>query len=280
MSTMARHQYDDVPQDLVPIENRHVRRFIINGEWVYAVDDILGYFKEDAPFYKAWVQAFLQKRDEKHFQGMIREIEVDGTTVRVTNAVGIFRLVQGIRGRRADRLKTWLAQIAVERATEEVNPSLAVERAVQTWYRRGHSDAWIDERLRNIRVRKSFTDELQAHGVRDKQYAILTNIVHTGTFGIGVKDHYELKGLAQSRAQLREEMTTTELILSSLGEHTSTMLAKAQPVKGYRAAEDACKRGGEIAGKTRQEIEKALGQSVVTALRASDLSQESLPGAD
>jgi hypothetical protein len=266
-----------VPQDLLPLESRTVRRIVVDNEWLYCLDDVLDYFKEDVAFYKRWWRSFSQKRDENGYKTMIREVEMDGARLRVTNATGIFRLVQGLKGGRAEKVKTWLAHIAVERATEEINPSLAVERAVRVWFRRGRSDEWINERLRNLRVRRGFTDEMQCHGASTLDYAILTNIVHQGTFGISVRAHYALKEIVPAKTELREEMTTTELILLSLGEHTSTVLAQASPQKSIGVAKEACRKGGSIAGNARREIEAALGRPVVTSERASDQAQPSLP---
>lgn len=260
------------PQDLIPLGKTTIRRYILNGEWVYNLDDLVDSLREDVIFFKSWWRDFSQKRDQRAYANQILTVIVKGKEERVLNATGVFRLVQGVKGKKAEEVKNWIAQIAVERVQEELDPGLAVDRAVKNWYARGRSDAWIMERLRTIKVRRAFTDEMQVHGAEGRDYAILTNIVHEGTFGISVKQHERLKSLPPEKSQLREEMTTTELLLLALGEHTSTMIAKASPAKCLNTATTACKTGGAIAGDTRRRIEEEIGKSVVTSERASSES--------
>ncbi|MEI7575992.1 MAG: hypothetical protein WCK51_03795 [Armatimonadota bacterium] len=267
----------DSPRDLIPLETATVRRYVVDGEWMYNVDDIIAFFKEDEVFYKNWWRSFSQKRDERGYQDQIKIIKVEAHEERVLNSTGVFRLVQGLKGKKADQVKNWIAQIAVERIQEELDPALAVDRAVKNWYSKGRTDAWIMERLRSLKVRRAFTDEMQLHGAVGREFSILTNIVHQGTFGISVKAHHELKSLDPTKSGLREEMSTTELLLLALGEHTSTVIAKAAPNKGITQATRACVTGGSIAGETRNRIEKEIGASVVTAERASEVFQQALP---
>lgn len=263
------------PVDLIPLGSIRVRRYVINGEWYYNLDDLIAWFSEDVDYFKKLWRSFTQKRDERGYADQILLRTTNGHEERLVNAVGVFRLVQGIKGKKADEVKSWLAQIAVERIQESIDPDVALDRIIKTWYSKGRSDAWILERLRSKKVRKAFTDEMQQHGARATDYPILSNIVHQGSLGISIAEHKELKALSPSSSELREEMTVTELILLTLGEHTSTIIAKAASEKNLSTAKSACVKGGNIAGDTRKRIERELGRPVVTSQRASD--EGSLP---
>ena len=186
---------------------------------------------------------------------------------RLTDVVdieGMFRLIESIPSKKAEPIKLWLAKLGKERIDEEFDPEITINRALETYKRKGYSEEWINQRLRAIDARKEFTDELKNKGiVNRKDYATLTNILTKIWSGYSVKEYKDLKNL--KKENLRDNMTNMELVLNMLAEVSSTEISKSSNNSGYNNAEKSVIKGGNIAKNAREQIEKETGNKVVTS---------------
>ncbi len=182
----------------------------------------------------------------------------------VANTEQILRLIQSIPSPKAEPFKQWLARVGYERLEEIENPELSMERMQALYEKKGYPKEWIDKRMRGIAVRQDLTDEWKNRGATtSKEYAILTNEIMQGTFDLSVDDYKQVKGLA--RENLRDHMTDIELILTMLGEATTTKLHRDRDSKGFQPLKKDAHDGGAVAGRTRKDIEKQAGKPVVTS---------------
>lgn len=166
----------------------------------------------------------------------------------------------------------WLAEVGRERIEEIIDPELTIERALETYAKKGYSADWINQRLQTIRARKELTDEWNAHGIsKGKEYAILTDEVTKAWSGMNTRQYKNLKGL--KKENLRDNMSTLELALNMLAEATTTELTKAQNPFGLEENRSIAKTGGEIAGNARKSIEAKTGKPVITSENAAKLNE-------
>ena len=185
------------------------------------------------------------------------------------NTEQLLRIIQSIPSKKAEPFKMWLAQVGKERLDEIADPELAFERMIRTYRQKGYTDAWIQQRLRSIDIRKELTDEWRRSGVEaPKDYAALTSILTHAWSGKTVKAYKEYKGL--HKENLRDNMTNVELALNQLAEVSATMLSKSKNPKGFRESKGVVIEGGAIAGNARKELEEKLGRSVISPSNASD----------
>ena len=192
--------------------------------------------------------------------GKIRKIQAADTE-------GLFRIIQSIPSPKAEPFKRWLAKVGAERIDEIDNPELSIDRAMETYLKKGYSKEWINQRLKSIEVRKELTDEWDTRGVKKGlEYAILTDEITKGWSGFSVKDYKKLKDL--KKENLRDNMSNLELVLNMLAEATTTEISKEKKPKTFAQNETIAKQGGTIAGNTRKEIEEKTGKKVVTKLSA------------
>jgi hypothetical protein len=176
---------------------------------------------------------------------------------------GMFRIIQSIPSPKAEPLKRWLAKVGYERIQEIENPELATKRTKILYRLKGYPEDWIEKRMRGIAIREELTDEWQKRGVeQDKDFEILTAEIAKATFGLTPSDHKKLKGL--KRENLRDHMGDFELILTMLGERTTTEIHRTNDSKGVSRLKDDARVGGQIAGSARKQIERKLGKSIVT----------------
>lgn len=176
---------------------------------------------------------------------------------------GIFRIIQSIPSKKAEPFKMWLAQVGSERIDEIENPELAQERMKEIYELKGYPKDWIDKRLRGIAIRQNLTDEWRMRAINEnKEYAILTDEISRATFGKGVKDYKKHKNL--DKENLRDNMTDWELILTMVGEKATTDITQKDDSFGFDECKSSAKKGGEIAGRTRKDLEKSLGKSLVS----------------
>ncbi len=179
------------------------------------------------------------------------------------NTQGIFRLIQSIPSPKAEPFKRWLAKVGKERLDEIENPELAMGRMQDLYEKKGYPKEWIDKRLRGIAVRQDLTDEWKQRGVTSSQeFAILTNEIMQGNFGLKVDEYKQVKALA--RENLRDHMTDIELILTMLGEATTTKLHRDRDSVGMPKLKKDAKDGGAVAGRTRKDIEQQSGKPVIS----------------
>jgi len=189
------------------------------------------------------------------------------------NTKDIFRLIQSIPSKKAEPFKLWLAKIGKERIDETADPEKTINRAMQTYLQKGYSKNWINQRLKTIEVRKELTDEWNKAGI-DKQtdYAILTNEITRAWSDKTVKEYKQFKNLRKEN--LRDNMSTLELVLNMLAEATTTEISKVEKPKNFPHSKTIAKKGGTIAGNTRKEIEKTTGKKIINQKNNLQLKQK------
>ena len=191
----------------------------------------------------------------------------------VADTEQLLRIIQSIPSPKAEPFKMWLAQVGRERIEETIDPELTIERALETYQRKGYSREWINQRLQAIQVRKELTDEWDARGVQQGiEYAILTDEISRAWSGMTTRQYKRLKGL--KKENLRDNMTTLELVLNMLAEATTTQLSKQRQPSTFQENLQTAREGGEVAGSARKDIEaRAGGVPVITSQNAAQLNQ-------
>ncbi len=197
------------------------------------------------------------------YDGKLRDTDVMTTEQ-------ILRLIQSIPSKKAEPFKLWLAQVGRERIDEAYDPEIAINRALDTYRRKGYSEEWINQRLKTIDIRKEFTDELRQKGISaSKDFTILTNILTQAWSGYSVEEYKDLKGL--KKENLRDNMTNMELVLNMLAETSSTEISKSKKAKGFKEAEDSVIKGGNIARIAKEQLEKETGKKVISNKNAKEI---------
>ena len=197
------------------------------------------------------------------YDGKLRDTDVMTTEQ-------ILRLIQSILSKKAEPFKIWLAQVGKERIDEAYDPEITINRALDTYRKKGYSEEWINQRLKTIDIRKEFTDELKEEGIeKSKDFAILTNILTQAWSGYSVKEYKKLKGL--KKENLRDNMTNMELVLNMLAETSSTEISKSKNSKGFKEVEDSVKKGGNIAKIAKEQLEKETGKKVISDKNAKEI---------
>ena len=187
----------------------------------------------------------------------------------VADTEQLFRLIQSIPSPKAEPFKQWMAQVASTRLNQMQDPELSIEQAMADYKRLGYSDAWINQRLKSIEVRKELTDEWKRTGVQEGlQYATLTDIITQSWSGLRTKDYKALKGL--KKESLRDNMTNVELALNILAEASTAELSKQKNPRGFNQNKTIARQGGSVAKAARTQLESQLGRSVISASKASD----------
>ena len=190
----------------------------------------------------------------------------------VANTEQLLRIIQSIPSPKAEPFKLWLAQIGRERIEETIDPELTIDRALETYLRKGYSHEWINQRLQAIQVRKELTDEWDARGVqKGVEYAILTDEITKAWSGMNTRQYKNLKGL--KKENLRDNMTTLELVLNMLAEATTTEISRQKAPEGLRENVEVARSGGKVAGDARKAIERQTGVPVITSKSAAQLNQ-------
>ena len=181
----------------------------------------------------------------------------------VANTKELLRLIQSVPSPKAEPFKQWLAQMGKERLEEIADPEIAMQRAINTYRQKGYSEGWITQRMRSIETRKELTAEWDRVGVSEGiEYAILTDDISKAWSGMSTKEYKQYKGL--KKEGLRDNMTNMELILNMLAEASTTEISKVENPDGFEESRDVAKRGGNIAGNARQELESVTGKSVIS----------------
>ncbi|MDO4702274.1 MAG: BRO family protein [Erysipelotrichaceae bacterium] len=247
-------------------------------EWYFSVVDVVGVLsssKNPTDYLKK-----MRKRDEQLAfyigtncpQVEMKSLNGKKRKILAGNIKDIFRIIQSIPSPKAEPFKMWLAEVGKERIDEIIDPELTIDRALETYLKKGYSREWINQRLQAIQVRKELTDTWQDHGVKEgKEYAILTNEITKAWSGMTTRQYKEHKGL--KKQNLRDNMSTLELVLNMLAEATTTELANATNPQGLEENKKVAKEGGSIAGNARKEIEDKTGKPVITSKKAIDLGK-------
>mgnify|MGYP002768067235 FL=1 len=190
----------------------------------------------------------------------------------VADTEQLLRIIQSIPSPKAEPFKCWLAEVGRERIEETIDPELTIDRALETYLKKGYTREWINQRLQAIQVRKELTDEWDARGVQKGiEYAILTDEISRAWSGMSTRQYKNLKGL--KKENLRDNMTTLELVLNMLAEATTTEISKQKLPETLSENIDVARAGGKVAGDARKAIEAQTGVPVITAQNASQLGQ-------
>lgn len=189
----------------------------------------------------------------------------------VASTEQLLRLIQSVPSPKAEPFKLWLARVGTERIEETIDPEQAIDRALETYQRKGYSDEWIHQRLMSIRVRNALTDEWQKSGVQQgREYAILTDEITRAWSGMSTRQYKNLKGL--KKENLRDNMSDMELILNMLAESTSTEISKNENPSSFAESQAIAKRGGQAALGARKAVEQQTGKTVITSQNAVQLN--------
>lgn len=268
-------------KELVLFENSKIRRQEYNGEWFYSIVDIIEILSESKDPSAYW-RKLKQRLNEEESECVTNCHELkliskkDGKRYKTdcANRETIFRIIQSVPSPNAEPFKQWFARLAEERIQEVINPELAIERARQTYLKKGYTEEWVNARMKGIPARNELTDEWKKRGVTDqKDFAILTNEISRETFGVNINKHKEIKHL-NKKQNLRDHMSPIELALTTLAEVTTTELHRTNDSQGMKALKIDAGTGGHIASITRKNIEKELGKSVVTSENAIDFQNK------
>lgn len=249
-------------------------------EWYFSIVDVVGILT-DSPDYntgrKYW-NKLKQRLKEEGSQlvtncHQLKMTAADGkkrlTDVATTEQ--LLRLIQSIPSPKAEPFKLWLAEVGRERIEETIDPEQAIDRALETYQRKGYSPDWIHQRILAIRVRNELTAEWQARGVEQgREYAILTDEITRAWSGMTTKQYKQLKGL--KKQNLRDNMSTTEIILNMLAETSTKDISQKEQPEGFEESRQVAKRGGRVAHIARQALEAETGESVVTSQNAVQLN--------
>ncbi len=248
-----------------------------NEEWFFSIVDVIKVLtesKDPSAYWRKLKQRLIEEGNETvtNCHGLkMKAADGKRRMTDVANTEQLLRLIQSIPSKKAEPFKMWLAQVGRERIEEIIDPELTIDRALETYAKKGYPADWINQRLQTIRARKELTDAWKEHGVEQgKEYAILTNEVTKAWSGMNTRQYKNLKGL--KKENLRDNMSTLELALNMLAEATTTELTKAQNPQGLEENRVVAKTGGQIAGEARQRIERETGNPVITSQNANSLN--------
>ena len=248
-------------------------------EWYFSVVDVIGSLTESNNPRDYWyrVKKRMSEEERSELSTFCRQLKLkstDGKSYKtdVVDMQGIFRIIQSVPSPKAEPFKMWLAEVGKERIDEIIDPELTIDRALEEYARKGYSREWINQRLQAIQVRKELTDTWQDHGVKaGNEYAILTNEISKAWSGMTTREYKDFKGL--KKENLRDNMSTTELILNMLAETATKDIAEATNPQGLDENKKVAQDGGSIAGDARKSIEARTGKPVITSKNAIDLGR-------
>ena len=246
-------------------------------EWYFSVQDVVAVLSESTDP-KQYIKK-MRARDPQLSANWgtictpVQMLAADGKQrkVQAANTEGILRIIQSIPSPKAEPFRLWLAAVGRERIEETIDPEQAIDRALETYQKKGYDADWIHQRILSIRVRNELTAEWQARGVeKGREYAILTDEITKAWSGMTTRQYKNLKGL--KKENLRDNMSTLEIVLNMLAETTTTELSKVHQPEGFEESRIVARRGGKVAGDARRAIEADTGRPAVTAQNAAQLN--------
>ena len=248
-------------------------------EWYFSIIDVIASLTESSNPRDYWyrVKKRMSEEERSELSTFCRQLKLkstDGKSYKtdVADMQGIFRIIQSVPSPKAEPFKMWLAEVGKERIDEIIDPELTIDRALEGYARKGYSREWINQRLQAIQVRKELSDTWQDHGVKaGNEYAILTNEISKAWSGMTTREYKDFKGL--KKENLRDNMSTTELILNMLAETATKDIAEATNPQGLDENKQVAQDGGSIAGDARKSIEARTGKPVITSKNAIDLGR-------
>ena len=259
-------------------EDRRIRTAwdVENEEWYFSIVDVCEVLTDTANPRRYWsdLKRKLKKEGAIELYEKIVQLKMpapDGKNrfTDVANMEQLLRIIQSITSPKAEPFKIWLAQVGKERIEETIDPELTIDRALETYLKKGYTREWINQRLQAIQVRKELTDEWHDRGVqKGMEYAILTDEISRAWSGMTTRQYKGLKGL--KKENLRDNMSTTELVLNMLAETSTTDISKVEQPEGFAENKQVARMGGEVAGIARKALEERTGKSVITSKNALD----------
>ena len=253
---------------VIAFQGKNIRRVRHNNEWWFVVEDVV-FVLTDSKDPKQYINK-MKKRDGELSKGWVQfvhtlPIPTHGGSQRMNcaNTESLFRIIQSVPSKKAEPFKLWLAKVGYDRIKEIGDPELAQKRMKELYKQKGYSREWIEKRVRGIGIRDELTDEWNKRGIKnEKEYSILTAEITKATFGLTPGEYKTHKGL--QRENLRDHMDDIELILTMLGEATTTRFTKDRDSQKFPTLKKDAKDGGNVAGATRKDIETKLGESIVS----------------
>lgn len=259
-------------------ENKHVRsQWDAEREaWYFSIVDVVAVLTDSPNPRKYW--SVLKTRLKKEgsqlatncSQLKMRSADGKNYLTDVADTEQLLRLIQSIPSPKAEPFKQWLARVGYERIEETEDPELALDRAMETYLKKGYSRDWINQRLKSIEVRKELTDEWEDRGIqKGREFAILTDEITKAWTGLSTREYKQLKSL--KKENLRDHMTNMELVLNMLAEATTTEISRQKKPEGFDENKEIAQQGGAIAGNARKEIEAKSGKPIITTKNAKRL---------
>lgn len=248
-------------------------------EWFFSVVDVVGVLTDSENPRRYWSdlkrKLKVEGADELYEKIVQLKLTAEDGKRRATDVADtqqLLRIIQSIPSPKAEPFKLWLAEVGRERIEETIDPELTIERALETYLKKGYTREWINQRLQAIQVRKELTDEWDARGVRKGvEYAILTDEISRAWSGMTTRQYKNLKGL--KKENLRDNMSTTEIILNMLAETSTKDISKKERPEGFSQSVEVARRGGRVAGIARKALEEETGEPVITAQNAAQLNR-------
>ena len=248
-------------------------------EWYFSIVDVIAVLTgtENPRRYWSDLKRKLKKEGAVELYEKIVQLKMlssDGKKYKtdVANTEQLLRIIQSIPSPKAEPFKAWLAMVGRERIEETIDPEQAIDRALETYLKKGYSEEWVHQRLLAIRISNELTDEWKKRGVaKGKEYAILTDEISRAWSGMTTRQYKKLKGL--KKENLRDNMSDLELVLTMLAEASTTDISKVSNPQGFSENQDVARRGGKVAGIARQALEAETGKPVITAQNANDFRQ-------
>lgn len=261
-------------------EQRMIRTHWDDAEekWYFSIVDVVQVLTDSVDGRKYWNKLKQRLKAEGNQTvtncHQLKMLASDGKMRKtdVADVEQLLRLVQSIPSPKAEPFKLWLAQVGSERIQETIDPEMSIDRALETYARKGYSREWINQRLQAIQVRKELTDEWQSRGVqKGLEYAILTDEITRAWSGLSTREYKRLKGL--QKENLRDNMSTTEIVLNMLAETSTTDISREEQPQTFAENRAVAQKGGEVAGIARRALEERTGRPVVTSKNAMDFHQ-------
>jgi prophage antirepressor-like protein len=266
---------------IVLFNDKKVRRvwFKEKEEWFFSVVDVIEILTDSQRSRRYWNDLKTKLKEEgsqlSDFIGQFKMIAEDGK-MRETDCLStknILRLIQSVPSKKAEPFKLWLAKVGNDRINETADPEIAINRALETYLKKGYTKEWINQRLKTIEVRKELTDEWENRGIKKGLgFAILTDEITKAWSDMTTKQYKEFKNL--KKESLRDNMTNLELVLNMLAEATTTKISKKKKPETFVENKLIAKKGGKIAGNTRKEIEETLGEKIISKGNSFDSASQ------
>lgn len=269
-----------MPDNIKLFEDREIRTSWNENEedWYFSVNDVVEVLTDTVDV-KQYVKK-LRNRDKElnsKWGTICTPVQMtakDGKQrkINAANTAGILRIIQSIPSKKAEPFKIWLARVGAERLNEIADPELTIQRALSTYRKKGYSEAWINQRLKTIEIRKELTDEWDRSGVeKGIEYAILTDEISKAWSGMTTREYKNFKGL--KKENLRDNMSNMELVLNMLAEVSTTEISRSENPKDFNQSKSIAERGGNVAKEARKNIETQTGKPVITSQNAAELNE-------